>query len=193
MSIKAARTLALLALLACATATARAEEPCHKTVASDPVPADQQKSVGQILDELIPTTGARLSLGSFTGFEGTIFLTKNKNVNVAIEGFWGAAPLAIASGGGTRLELKAVGGEKNALLIAPGLDVYYSGPQPGFFGHSDRQIEIAPNVDVKWLHQFAKRFGIELGLRGGYVYQTSLDQDSKRSAPTLQLISGLRF
>jgi hypothetical protein len=133
-----------------------------------------------------------LDVGLFTGFRASIIPYSSSNMSVSLEGFAGAAFISPAYGGGVRVQFRVAGGEKNALLISPGLDVIISPPDSSFLGHSGRMAFILANADIAWAHDCFGAFDFEIGMRLGAGLATGNDE-SPRFMPELELFTGLRF
>ena len=132
-----------------------------------------------------------LHLGLFTGLRVAILPYSDENLTVAVEGFYGSLALLFgtAYGGGVRVQYRVASVTSNALLISPGVNVYFSPPSGGFiFGHTDNQVYVLANADISWLHEFTSHFGFELGARLGGGFELS-----SQPLPQFELFTGVRF
>ncbi len=144
-------------------------------------------------------TGARL--------QGKIWSDENKSVVLeaaAGEGFTSAG-FNTTYGAGARLQINLAEdhAHKNALFVSPGLDVYLLTTTPGE-GGTDALVPytnvyfVGANVDVAYVHQFARHFGWDIGLHGGAAVglagtgTTGADAAGSIS-PEVSLFTGFRF
>lgn len=193
--------IALISVFMVSIAPALAD-PCQTTSDGAPLAGSSQLAdLARIAaDVKAPHGGADLSggidiqVGSLTGVEGSLVFFTHSRVSAQLEAFGGLAVLAPAYGGGARVEIKAVQGEKNSLVIAPGADIYHV-PTIGswFFSPFSTENLIVPNADIKWQHQYdgGKR-AFELGVRAGYGIKL-LSGQSPSEGPQGSLLLGWRF
>ncbi|MGK5085160.1 hypothetical protein WDW37_17875 [Bdellovibrionota bacterium FG-1] len=136
--------------------------------------------------------GLDLMIGLPTGLRAQFFPYKNKLLNVALEGVYGADGLSATYGGGVRVQFRVVSGAKNALIISPGVDIYISPTDPGFFGHYGTWYYVATDADIEWLHQFGDHWAFELGTKLGGQLQIQAD-GNVRPLPVVSLFTGIRY
>ena len=94
-------------------------------------------------------------------------------------------------------------GVNDAFIIAPGINFYVGwddSPDSGWidFGPDSTVYLLTTNAELMWVHDFARHFGLEIGLRlGGGVFLGGLDNNSEdvagRLTPELALFIGFRF
>jgi len=129
---------------------------------------------------------------------------------LVLEGVYGglASTMGIAEvkGGGVRIQLNITqdSDANDALFISPGVDLLVlSGKGAGdrswidFNPYSDVYL-LTGTVDVAYVHEFAKHFGLEVGAQlGGGISLKGMDssnQDSKgKLTPIFSLFTGMRF
>jgi hypothetical protein len=115
--------------------------------------------------------GVEALLGIPTGVRGGWAVWRRNKCSFQVEGFVGTLlPVPIPflfvlpmAGGGGRFNFTLCSGERNALVLSPGLDVYSIGLIPfGAFGGGGAAL-LSPEVQCTWFHSFG-RCGLDLGL-----------------------------
>jgi len=120
--------------------------------------------------------------------------------NVAVAG------ITPAVGGGVRVRLEVLKSAtgRNALLVGPGINFLFawdSSPEDAGMvdlGPDSTVVLLAPSVDIAWVHQFSRHFGLMLGLHAGaQVAVAGMDNIGQpiagRAAPVLSFFTGVRF
>jgi hypothetical protein len=151
-----------------------------------------------------------LLVGSHLGIRAAIpTLNLAENARLELEGFYGGmisnVGLGSIAGGGLRVQLNVAQDERarNAFFISPGVDFYVAWdetPDTGWldFGPDSNIYFLAAGADLKWVHEFARHLGLELGLHlGAAVSLGGLDNGGRETRgtviPEISLFTGLRF
>jgi hypothetical protein len=120
-----------------------------------------------------------------------------KNIKVGVEALVGEQAGSAAGGLGVRLQIRLAGNAHDAFYVSPGVDVYLSPPTTAGLGHYESIYYVASDVDVSWLHQFTRHFGLELGVKaGGEVALNApawLSTGHTAVLPELAIFAGFRF
>ncbi|HTL13302.1 MAG TPA: hypothetical protein VL588_12490 [Bdellovibrionota bacterium] len=154
--------------------------------------------------------GVDLIVGIPSGIRVSLFprIFGVQNVPVSLDLYYGgtatAAGFAEVVGAGLRIHLELAADKigKNALMLAPGFSVMVgwddTPTDPGWFdfGPDSTIVYVTAGTDVAWRHQFAKHFGMELGLNvSGAIMASGLDSSGVDSAgrPFVQLSAYIGF
>lgn len=145
-------------------------------------------------------TGVRVRIPTFPFGE---------RARVVLEGMYGGvvseAGIGTMVGGGVRVQINVAQDRdgNDALMISPGIDVialWDETPDTGWidFGPDSTVYLLSGNVDISWVHEFSRHFGLELGARlGGSVGLSGLTSGGEPAAgtfsPELSVFVGLRF
>jgi hypothetical protein len=155
------------------TANARAQAPSAFTVAPDLTAPRVDLDRAASLAEEPPSAlwAVDLLLGVPTGVRISVGPAAPNTFVPALEGFAGFYVILPMAGAGLRWSLSPVAGERDALLVRPGIDAYaLDNPfdSGGWFGGGPRGIGvIAGDVEFIWQHHFDRRWSGELGLKLG--------------------------
>jgi hypothetical protein len=155
-------------------------------------PAALQKALAGHLAGEESWVSIDLDAGLFSGIRADVLAYHNENLAVAVEGFYGATLLSPGYGGGVRVQFRVVGGEKNAMLISPGVDVLVSPADNSLFGHEGTFVYALANADIEWVHEFAPHFSFELGVRLGAGVRL-WDGAYQNWCPDVDVFTGFRF
>lgn len=181
--------------------------PAEKTlVVVAPGATEEMASVGQEA-----WAALSINMGTVTGLRALFIPFHFENTSIAIEGIYGISIHPISSlreifGGGVRASITIVSdGRNGALLMSPGVDVLFASGTPGrgmaeysAYGHI---YFVGTSVELSWVAQLAKHFGLELGVRVGAAVVIN-DGNPKRSdgeslrgrvTPDLSVFTGVRF
>lgn len=144
-------------------------------------------------------TGARVEAQVWSGDGKAVELEALGGVGLTAAGWY---PMA---GGGARVQFTVAEGQehRNALMVSPGLDLYVltgSSTGGGYLGliPYTNVYYLATNVDVEYVHQFARHFAWDIGVRvGADIGLAGTAADGKPAtehpSPELGLFTGLRF